>query len=310
MSSNDSSHTSVAVAGATGDLGGRVVACLLKRGIAVTALVRIGSDSGRLAELQKPNVKVVEVDLDDEAAVTRAVRGAVCVVSCLVGLRNVILDTQTSLLNGSIAAGVPRFIPSDFSMDFTRLPVGSNRNLDNRRLFHAVLAQSSIQWTSILNGVFASVLGFPYSPLLLVSSRQVPYVENGVQQVSITAVDDVANYTAAAALDPSAPRYLRIAGCSVSSRELQHLASEMWGEEFELLNRGTLAAVKDAIAKEQTMEGEEGSRQLYPMSQILQYSWSMFSGLGNPMPLDNARYPDVQWTGINDVLEQIKQSSK
>ena len=298
----------IAVAGATGDLGTRVIRCLLARGASVIALVRTATDTTKLAKLQQPNVRVVEVDLTDEAEVARAVQGASCVVSCLVGLRDIVVDTQSVLLRSCMAAGVTRFIPSDYCMDFTRLPLGSNRNLDNRRDFHALLAQSSIQWTSILTGVFASVLSFPHSPLLQLAERQVPYVESADVQVNITDVDNVADYTAAAALDSSTPRYLRIAGFSVTSRELQQVAQDVWGEEFELASRGSLAGVEEAIKHKRAAEGDEGAKQLYPMSQLLQYGWCMFSGLGNPTPLDNGRYPDVQWTGVREVLERAKKA--
>jgi len=41
------------------------------------------------------------------------------VVSALAGLRDVIVETQAALLDAAIKARVPRFIPSDFSIDFT-----------------------------------------------------------------------------------------------------------------------------------------------------------------------------------------------
>jgi len=57
-------------------------------------------------------------------------------VSALAGLRDVIVEAQTVLLDAAIKAGVPRFIPSDDSIDFTKFPAGENRNLDLRREFH------------------------------------------------------------------------------------------------------------------------------------------------------------------------------
>jgi hypothetical protein len=42
---------------------------------------------------------------------------------------------RVKISEGAIAAGVPRFIPSDFSADFTKLPAGENRNFDLRRAF-------------------------------------------------------------------------------------------------------------------------------------------------------------------------------
>ena len=47
-----------------------------------------------------------------------------------------IIDAQKVLLEGAIVAGVPRFIPSDYSLDFTKFIDGENRNLDLRRAFN------------------------------------------------------------------------------------------------------------------------------------------------------------------------------
>ncbi len=45
------------------------------------------------------------------------------------------LGMQGKVLDAAVAAGVPRFIPSDYSLDFTKTRPGENRNLDLRRRF-------------------------------------------------------------------------------------------------------------------------------------------------------------------------------
>jgi hypothetical protein len=45
-------------------------------------------------------------------------------VSALSGLREVIVDAQKVLLDAAVAASVPRFIPSDYSLDFTEFKDG------------------------------------------------------------------------------------------------------------------------------------------------------------------------------------------
>ena len=77
--------------------------------------------------------------MTDVAELTQACAGASCVVSALQGLREVIVGTQSALLAAAVAAGVPRFIPSDFSSDYTQQLVGVNRNFDLRREFGAHL---------------------------------------------------------------------------------------------------------------------------------------------------------------------------
>ncbi len=106
---------SILLAGGTGDLGGRIASALVKRGADVRALVRLGTSPQKQTALVALGAQVVEVDDEDPAALTDACRGAFCVVSALNGLRPTIIGMQGRLLDAAIAAGVPRFIPSDFS---------------------------------------------------------------------------------------------------------------------------------------------------------------------------------------------------
>jgi len=87
----------------------------------------------------------------------------------------VIVDAQTALLEGAIKAGVPRFIPSDYSIDFTKFPAGQNRNLDLRREFHERLDRAKISATTIFNGAFADMLATGQMPVILFKLRRVTY---------------------------------------------------------------------------------------------------------------------------------------
>jgi hypothetical protein len=108
--------------------------------------------------------------------IAKACDGAACVVSALAGLRDVILDTQSILLEAALAARIPRFIPSDFSMDFPTQPDGENRNLDLRREFHQRLDAAPIASTSIFNGPFGEVLTmYNHVPLFDFNKKMVGY---------------------------------------------------------------------------------------------------------------------------------------
>ena len=148
----------IVLAGATGDLGKRIARALSKRGADVVALGRMGTSDDKVKVLESLDVKVRIVDMASVSDIAKACDGAACVVSALSGLRDVIIDTQSVLLEAALAARIPRFIPSDFSMDFRTLPAGENRNLDLRREFHQRLDVAQIASTSIFNGPFGEVL--------------------------------------------------------------------------------------------------------------------------------------------------------
>lgn len=147
----------IILAGATGDLGHRIADYLLKQGATVKALVRKGSNTHAEVLLQQ-GVLLTEVDFNNHAALVAACTGGSCVVSALNGLEDVIVDVQMQLLQAAVHAGVPRFIPSDYCIDYTKLSYGSNRNLDLRRTFSEQVEKAPIRATSILNGMFTDLL--------------------------------------------------------------------------------------------------------------------------------------------------------
>ena len=292
-------NTITVLAGATGNLGGRIARAILKRGANVRAVVRRNSNSEKVEELRKRGAAISEVDFDSVPELTEACAGGSCVISALSGLRDVIVETQTLLLDAAVKAGVPRFIPSDYSIDFTKLTPGTNRNLDLRREFHERLDKAPISATSILNGMFTNLLTGE-APVVLFKLKRVVYWENADQLLDFTTMDDAAEFAAAAALDSSTPRYLRIAGDQISARGLVDVASEVTKEKFKLFRAGGLKRYETLIKITRTVFPQ--SKTLYPPWQGMQYLNNMFSGRAKLEPLDNDRYPGIRWTTARDVL--------
>lgn len=290
----------VAIAGATGAMGKLIVSELSRRSTNVKAFVRPGTDPKRTETLrQLQGVSVVEVNLADKRALEVELDGASCVVSMLQGLADVIHTAQGQLLDAAVAAKVPRFIPSDFSLDFTKTKPGSNRNLDLRREFHSRLERSNIAWTSVLNGGFMDLLTSEMS-LINKKKRKVMYVGSADQKLDFTTMADTAAYTAAVAIDPNpTPKFLRIAGDTFSAQDLANVVSELEGSPYSVSSIGGLWLFETMIS---VMKLFGGSDQVMPAWQGMQYMANMFSGQGKLAPLDNDRYPEIQWTKVGPFL--------
>jgi nucleoside-diphosphate-sugar epimerase len=299
MSDAGSRSADILLAGATGAFGGRIARELRKRNAGVKAVVRKGTAPDRIEKLRALGAAVVELDSGDPDGAARACAGAACVVSALNGLRDVVVGAQTALLEAAVAAGVPRFIPSDFSLDFGKTRPGLNRNLDLRREFRRRLDAAPIRATSVLNGMFADLLTGP-APFVLFKLRRVLYWGNADQPLDFTAMDDVAAFTAAAALDPETPRVLRIAGDQLSARDLARAAGAATGREFRPLRAGGLGALSALIRVARVLAPGRG--EVFPAWQGMQYMRDMFSGEGKLAPLDNDRYPEPRWTPVREVL--------
>ena len=291
-------RSTILVAGATGRLGGLLVAELRARGAPLRAIVRPGTSREARTEIERLGAELAEADYADESALRRACIGGACVVSALAGLRDTIVDAQTALLRAAVAAGVPRFIPSDFASDFYTQPDGRNRNLDLRREFARTLDAAPVRATSVLCGMFMGLLA-GQAPFVLAKRKRVLYWESAAKPLDFTTVEDAAAYTAQAALDPDTPRFLRIAGDTVTARDLAAIATRITGEEFRLLRGGGLGRL-DALIKVARLVAP-GGRSLYPPWQGMQYMRDMYAGQAKLEPLDNDRYP-VRWTKVEDVL--------
>ncbi len=292
----------ILVAGATGNLGERIVKALIRRGAEVRILKRKETDSAKTKKLTELGAEVIAVNMSDVEELKLACQGMSCVVSALAGLHDVIVDSQTLLLDAAITAGVPRFIPSDYSSDFTKMPKSENRNFDLRKEFHQYLDKSPIAATSILNGGFADILSFG-TPLYHPNNQSVAYWgDNPDWKMDISTMDNTADYTAAAALDSTTPRILRIASFQISPNELIALGEEVKKTKFKLVPMGSLEDFSASNKRERAAH-PEGEKETYPQWQLSQYLYSMFSVQNQP--LDNDRYSDVQWTSAIDVISKI-----
>lgn len=289
----------IVVVGATGDLGGRIVKVLLEKRAEVRAIVRVNTDPEKIQKLEKMGVTVFKVDMLDAGAMSKYFLDASCVVSALAGLRDVIIDTQKAVLDAAIMAKVPRFIPSDFSLDFTNLEVGKNRNLDLRREFYQYLDTSSIASTSIFNGPFMELLTGPM-PMILDKQKWILYWGNADQMLDFTTMDNTATFTANVALDDETPRFLRIAGDRVTPRQMVKILSEVREKEFSLFRAGSIGLINFIIKMMKFFSPSE--KDLYPIWQGMQYMRDMMEGLAKIDSYDHNRYSDIEWTNIKDLL--------
>lgn len=277
----------IAVAGATGNLGTRIVKALLAQKAPVVALVRAGSSADKVAALRT---------LGAETA-TEIPVGTTCVVSAVQGLRDVIVDAQVNLATAARALGA-RFIPSDYSTDYRDLPPGENRNFDLRRELHERIGPTAV--TAIFNGAFAEVLTYG-SPLLDRKKHTVSYFQDADWKMDFTTMDDTAAFTAAAALDDRAPSALRCASFQASPREIAAAASAAFGTPFELVPLGTLDDLR-AKNRADRAANPQGETEVFPFWQRGQYTQSMMST--HHASLDNDRYP-LTWTPLAEFLAAV-----
>ncbi len=267
------------------------------------ALIRPGTPEEDQAKLRATGARLAIATPMNIIEMTQALLGATCVVSALNGLRDVIIDRQTVLLNAAVQAKVPRFIPSDYSEEFRHVAQGTNRNLELRQEFMLTASAAPLEVTSVLNGAFMDMLGAEM-PIIQPAIKRVLYWKSDEQPLDFTTKDNVAAYVAAVAMDTATPRWLRIAGETSSAKGIAEAMTAVTGDTYKTQWAGNMTTLGAMIKIAKLIQ--PGTDEAFPAYQGMQYMRDMFSGKGKLKTLDNGRYPALTWTPIAEVLRENK----
>lgn len=237
-------YTKIAVAGATGNLGPAIVNALVDAGLSVTIL----SQSGKTSNLPS-SVTVKKVDYASASSVTAALSGIEAFVSLIPKH-----DEQNPLIDAAIAAGVKRFLPSDFGSDVpgnaltADLPVFAGKKKTTEYLRSV---QDKISHTFVLNGLFLDwglEVGFAVS---LKGDRPTRIVNGGSTTFSTTLLSDVGKAVVGVLRNPeqTANRAVKVQSTVTSQNELLEIAHRVKPElKLERVEATTKEVLDQAYA--------------------------------------------------------------
>ena len=290
----------VLLVGASGDLGRLIALALLELGARLRVLLRPGSEARLLPAIAER----AEIVYDKASAFA----GVYTVVSTIQGGPEAIVEAQLDLLRRARAAGVKRFIPSDFSFDFFALDDGENVNSDLRRRFArtAALERGELEIVHVMSGCFIDervLYGFLGA---FNKERNEAYLwGEGREKMQFTTYTDTAAYTATIALDaaPIAER-IYVAGDSLDFHELVAAVAEAQQRPINVRRMGTLAELRDEISRRQVADPDQ------PLSWLpLMYWHGMLSGRGRLGELANSRYPAIRPCSVRAYTAAMLQNT-
>lgn len=250
----------VAIAGASGSLGAPVLDVLIKSNkFNVTVLTRADSTSTS----QFPSsVTVLKVDYNSISSLTSALQNIDAVVSCVSATA---LHCQDLLVDASIAAGVKRFLPSEFGSDLGHprtkaLPVFAQKVAMESRLEAAATQNLAFTYTLIRNGPFLD-WGLKYNFLLDLESGNSKIYDGGEHLFSATTLETIglAVVGILEKFEETKNRVIYIQDIQISQNQLLKLAKQVAPEKkWESVPVDTatiLASSNEKLAKgEVTME--------------------------------------------------------
>lgn len=296
----------ILIAGATGTLGFKIASALSEQHVAhVKALVRPGTDdrAAKERELAAKGIAPVEGDLLEPESLREATKEVDVIVSAVSGSKEVVVDGQRNLIAAAEANGVGRMIPSDYAVDYFKLSPGDNDFLDLRKELADTLEASTVKPTFILNGAFMeTMVPSPWSWQFDLQGGAFRYYGSGEERVDLTAMDDVARFVAAAALDrDAAGRTLRLAGDELSMEQIAAIFGEVSGRRLEAISLGSVEDLARLIAERKNAASSVLDYVFY------QYHWTMVSGKGKLDAFDNARYPDIRPINYRAFLQRVSE---
>ena len=191
----------------------------------VTVLVRSASKASFPS-----SVKVVEVDFTSVSSLTNTLKGQDALVST-VGSSG--LQGQTLLIDASVAAGVSRFIPSEFGSDLDNsktkaLPVFGHKIAVNKYAEEKARENPNFSYTNIRTGAFLD-WGLKKSFLLDWASGKPRIYDNGERLLSTTTLASVGQAVVGVLLHPEETknRAVRVHDMSISQNRLLAVAKKV-----------------------------------------------------------------------------------
>uniref|UniRef100_A0A060SXI0 ARAD1A09614p n=1 Tax=Blastobotrys adeninivorans TaxID=409370 RepID=A0A060SXI0_BLAAD len=275
--------TKVALVGASGNLGPAVLNQLLEAGFDVTVLSR--QDSNHTFDTR---VKVAKVDYESLDSLKNAFSGQEVVVSTL-GLR-LPRDTHLRLVDAAVAAGVKRFIPSEYGCDTTnpnaaKLPVFGDKVAVQDHLKKAS-EQSGLSYSFLITGPFLD-WGIKNGFLINLSGPVTPLYDGGERKFSATTLSDVGRGIVGIInnLDETKNKAVYISSATLTQKKLLELSGK--SDSVETKSVSTADLEKKAYEELSKPNPDLGFSRLFVIRGIY---GTGFGGLFDPEKLSNKEF--------------------
>lgn len=223
----------------------------------VTAITRISSKSNFPS-----GVKVASADLSSVESVTAALKGQDAVVSA-VGTEG--LQGQSLLIDAAVAAGVKRFLPSDFGCDLadpkaSALPVFGYKIATHKHIKEAAAANPNFTYSLVSNGPF---LDWALNVHWMIDTREgKPQIYDGGRNVfSTTTLPSVGKAVVGVLSHPEETknRFVYVKDADLSQKKLFEMAKKIapqtkW-EPIEVSTAEVEKSSNESLAKGEVNQG-------------------------------------------------------
>ncbi|MFD2583161.1 aromatic alcohol reductase [Pedobacter vanadiisoli] len=240
-------NTSILILGA-GELGMPVIQNIAKKAknynnVTVTVLLRETTinteDTNKkknIMELKEWGVELLPGDLSALSSELIAIfKNYDTIISCT-GYGSGAGGFQLKLANAVLNAGVKRYFPWQFGVDFEVIGRGSAQDLFDEQLDVRELlrSQSATKWVIISTGMFTSYLFEPFFGILDLKNKSINAIGGWDTAVTLTTPDDIGRLTAEIFFTepPIENEIVYIAGDTITYGQLADIAELLSGQKY------------------------------------------------------------------------------
>lgn len=293
----------IAVAGGAGKVGKVTVEALRSAGYNVTILARAESISKAPSG---PGITVKAVDYASKQSLVDALKGAYGVVS-LLNLAG--LQSQTSLADAALEAGVSRFIPSEFGSNtlephVNALPVFAPKVKTFEHVKALTAANPSFSYTVIMTGLLLEV-GFEFPILLDIKNRKILRINDGNDYLSTTSIPETAKAIVGVFdnFEATKNQVIYTQSARITQNQILHMAERLTGSKWSV---ETSTTDEQLALSQKEMQKKEPSFEVFFLASVM---YALFNNFGGSDSIGKVGNDLVGLKPIseNDIEEVLKQ---
>jgi nucleoside-diphosphate-sugar epimerase len=309
----------ILIVGANGNLGKLLTKhCLSHPNIQVNILIRNRDISkSQVEQVESQGGRVIIADLLKPDTLRDCCKNIHTVVSCVMGTDQIIINGQLSLIDEAIRCGVTRFIPSDYSYDYTKVPEGIHILTDQRKRIRRELEnRKEIKSIHFMLGIYMETYIFTMNYM---GGKVLYWGDNPNQKIDMMTYDDTARFLTEALADPERTGDLRITADQLSSREIADIYSRVVGKSCECERLGSfddiMNRIQNAKKKVTNMQDQPMITKAEDFLQnetifdtfLLPYQLFMFKGTSKLDSLNNNEFPQIKPMRFEEFLRSNNQ---
>lgn len=199
----------VGIAGLTG----KFAQCVVKKlhayhNVTIKGFCRNPQKLPQLA-IEKYQIEVIQGEFDDEQAVQKFVRGTDIIICCYFGDTDVMTRGQKILIDACVKEGVPRYLPSDFAVDYTNIPTGELFPKESAKIVKDYLVEKKLAGVHVLVGGLMETFWSEFFQIFDSNTQTLTFWGTGNEKWDLTTYETAAAYVAALAIDKHASGVFR-----------------------------------------------------------------------------------------------------